>query len=171
MSGHAGQPSLEGFLQLSQDLTAYSIFELRGTGQADAYLRAVVDVVGREVLGDLLNTHAAIDAADPAQREAQIRRQILGDPRLGPIARNIIKLWFVGVWYQLPPAWSKTYGAREGDQTFSVSAAAYTEGLLWKTIGANPPGAKSPGYGSWADPPRIPEPGKRNQFLQLRTGR
>ncbi|HYO83919.1 MAG TPA: hypothetical protein VES20_21125, partial [Bryobacteraceae bacterium] len=39
---------------------------------------------------------------------------------------------------------------------FMVSAAAYTEGLLWPAIGANPPGAKGPGYGSWALPPRVP---------------
>jgi hypothetical protein len=37
-----------------------------------------------------------------------------------------------------------------------VSAASYTEGLLWPTIGANPNGAKAPGYASWAQPPRIP---------------
>ena len=27
---------------------------------------------------------------------------------------------------------------------------------LWVAIGANPPGAKAPGYGSWAYPPQIP---------------
>jgi len=171
VSGPSTQSSLEGFLSLSQELTAFSIFELRGTGQADAYLATVVEVVGSEVLDDLVRTYAAIDAPEPAQREAQIRRHILGDPKLGPIARNVIKLWFVGVWYQLPPAWSNAYGARDKDTTFAVSASAYTEGLLWKTIGANPPGAKSPGYGSWADPPRIPVPGTRNQYLQLRNGR
>lgn len=165
--------SMEGFMALSRDLTAFSIFELRGTGQADAYLKAVTDVVGPEILDDLVRAHAAIDASDQAQREAQIRRHILGDPRLGPIARNIIKLWFVGVWYQLPRAWAKAYGERPKDSTFAVSASAYTEGLLWKTIGANPPGAKSPGYGSWADPPRIPDPGtgKGNRRLQLPTDR
>jgi len=34
-----------------------------------------------------------------------------------------------------------------------VSPASYTEGLLWPTIGANPPGAKAPGFGTWAYPP------------------
>jgi hypothetical protein len=37
-----------------------------------------------------------------------------------------------------------------------VNESAYTEGLLWVAIGANPPGAKAPGYGSWARPPQIP---------------
>ena len=39
--------------------------------------------------------------------------------------------------------------------TSTVTAASYQEGLLWPAIGANPPGAKAPGYGSWAQPPRI----------------
>jgi len=32
------------------------------------------------------------------------------------------------------------------------------EGLLWTAIGAHPAGAKAPGYGSWAEQPRIPPP-------------
>jgi hypothetical protein len=60
------------------------------------------------------------------------------------------------MWYELPRAWTEAYGAREKNFTFTVSANAYTEGLIWPAIGANPSGAKAPGYGSWADPPKIP---------------
>ncbi|NNH33825.1 hypothetical protein C9413_32005, partial [Rhizobium sp. SEMIA 4085] len=38
-----------------------------------------------------------------------------------------------------------------------VSPDAYIEGLLWKAIGAHPAGAKGPGFGSWAFPPKIPD--------------
>ena len=35
-----------------------------------------------------------------------------------------------------------------------VSPQAYQEALAWVSVGVNPPGAKQPGFGSWARPPR-----------------
>jgi len=144
---------LDRFLAFSSDVTAFTAFQLRGTGQAEAYLAAVTDVVGAQLVDDLLERHDGLPDGD---REQALRREIFSDERLGPIARNIVKLWFVGTWYELPAAWRETFGAHEHDVTFVVSAMAYTEGLLWPTIGGTPPGAKGPGYGSWAGPPRIP---------------
>jgi hypothetical protein len=144
---------LERFLAFSTDVTAFSAFQLRGTGQSEAYLAAVVGVVGEELVDDLLERHRRLEAGE---LDDGLRRVIFSDERLGPVARNIVKLWFVGTWYELPAAWRESFGALEADVTFMVSAMAYTEGLLWPTIGANPPGAKGPGYGSWAAPPRIP---------------
>jgi hypothetical protein len=150
---------LEQFLAFSADVTAFSVFQLRGTGQAEAYLAAVVGVVGEELVDDLLERHGRLlNRAEPGQLADLLRREIFSDERLGPVARNVVKLWFVGTWYELPAAWRETFGALESDVTFMVSAMAYTEGLLWPTIGANPPGAKGPGYGSWAAPPRIQSP-------------
>jgi hypothetical protein len=163
---------LERFLAFSSEITAYSIFELRGTGLAEAYLATAEEVVGRQVLDALLDTYdAAVVAADgggavsipggtppepPGVLADLLRRDLFSDLRLGPIARNLVKMWYVGVWYELPAAWTDAYGALPRNVAFTVSAAAYTEGLLWPSIGANPPGAKAPGYGSWAQPPRIP---------------
>jgi hypothetical protein len=148
-----GADRLERFLAFSTDVTAFSTFQLRGTGQSEAYLAAVVGVVGEELVDDLLERYRRLEASE---LEDGLRRVIFSDERLGPVARNIVKLWFVGTWYELPAAWRESFGALEADVTFTVSAMAYTEGLLWPTIGANPPGAKGPGYGSWAGPPRIP---------------
>jgi hypothetical protein len=79
---------------------------------------------------------------------------------LGPVARNIIRLWYVAIWYELPKRWKERFGGIDGempefDETYVVSPAAYTEGLLWRAIGAHPAGAKAPGYGEWAEPPII----------------
>ena len=148
---------MQKFLEFSAEVTAFTIFELQGTGQEEAYLNAVVSVVGEDLLEQMLHKYQCLGAnAAPLTREELLRREIFGDEKLGPIARNIIKLWYVGIWYQLPREWSEAYGAREKDINFMVSASAYTEGLLWPAIGANPPGAKAPGYGSWAYPPQIP---------------
>lgn len=155
----SAQGQLEAFLEFSSRVTAFSVFELQGTGQAQAYFDTVVGVVGEGLLGDLLTIDEAIRAetgGDDAARDLQLRARIFSDERLGPVARNILKLWYIGTWYALPQDWHEAFGSVEGDSTFVVSAAAYTEGLVWPAVGANPPGAKGPGYGTWAMPPAIP---------------
>lgn len=144
----------EQFLALSTEITAFTTFELQGTGMADAYLATLLNVVGEETVQQLL---AAWEQAQRAPNlEEALRRTIFGDEKLGPITRNILKMWYIGTWYQLPYSWTQRFGALDNDTTFVVSPMAYTEGLLWPTIGAHPPGAKAPGYGSWAAPPSIP---------------
>lgn len=150
----------QDFVDLSSAITGFSAFHLHGTGQARAYFDAVTRVVGESTVADLLAaSRRARDAggADEASLDLQLRREIFSDDRLGPIARNLVKLWFIGTWYQLPAEWRDAYGVREHDTTFVVSPDSYVEGLLWPTIGANPSGAKGPGWGTWAEPPRIPE--------------
>ena len=155
-----GDARLERFLAFSSAVTAFSTLQLRGTGLAGQYLSTVDDVVGEDVTDSLLAAFAgAAQSAsdDPAALERLLRRDIFSDDKLGPVARSILKLWYIGTWYELPPAWTEAFGARERNTTFVVSPAAYTEGLLWPAIGANPHGAKAPGYGSWAGPPQIPD--------------
>jgi hypothetical protein len=179
VSGDAGL--LERFVAFSAEATAFSPVDLWGTGQAAGYLATVQEEAGDQILRDLL------EAACPGPAAGQV----FTDEKLGPLARNIIKLWYSGVWYELPTQWAARFGApvkavpaqrRPGQQgvagyalsdskgpleqqgrqrtpartaSYVVSAAAYTEGLLWRAIGAHPQGAKAPGYGSWAVPPEI----------------
>jgi hypothetical protein len=154
----AEEADLQQFLDLSAYLTGYDAFRLQGTGQVECYLSTLIDVVGEPMVRELLRTYDRIrqeSGDDDATMDRLLRAVILSDDRLGPIARNIIKLWFVGTWYQLPYAWRAGFGALERDTTFVASPDSYTEGLLWPTVDANPPGAKGPGYGSWTRPPRI----------------
>jgi hypothetical protein len=161
MEGDAAMASTDpraDFLALASTLTGFSVFRLQGTGQAEAYLATVVDIVGEAVVAELLAVHrSAVDAAggDDAALERALRRELLSDAKLGPVARNLIKLWYVGTWYELPAAWREAFGVGRRDRTFVVSPEAYTEGLLWPAVGANPSGAKPFGYGMWAKPPRI----------------
>jgi hypothetical protein len=145
------------FLALSAELTAFGVVELVGTGESDAYLGTVDGIVGAPAVDALLDAYDAISGLAGPSRDQQLRRTILGDGFLGPIARNLIKLWYVGIWYQLPAAWREANGARAGDTTFTVSANAYTQGLLWPAVGANPPGARAPGWASWTAAPRLAE--------------
>jgi hypothetical protein len=147
---------LQAFLRFSAEVTAFPVVELLGTGNARAFMETVDRIVGPAVLDDLIQVYAGLGDLDGAARQRGLRRELFGDERLGPIARNIIKLWYVGIWYQLPAAWRERWGARAGDLTRTVSPNAYTEGLLWPACGAHPAGARAPGYGSWVGPPEIP---------------
>lgn len=150
---------LQAFLDFSSELTAFTVYDLSGTGMAEDYMKTADAITGAATLDAILEAHGRLagGGGSPADRKALISREILGDTRLGPVARNIIKLWYTGTWNSLPPAWIERYGPAPKDHTFVVSPAAYVEGLLWKAIGAHPAGAKGPGYGSWRHPPRIPD--------------
>jgi hypothetical protein len=147
---------MQRFLDFSAEVTAFTVFDLLGTGQADALLNAVTNVIGAQVLEELLDAYGHLRNDPQPTRDYRLRREIFGHEKLGPIARNIIKLWYLGIWFELPQTWTESFGPLERNVMFMVSATAYTEGLLWPAIGANPPGAKAPGYGSWAEPPQIP---------------
>lgn len=143
---------LEDFLALSAELTGFTRYDLAGTGQAQLYLQTMREIVGEKNVKELLNAFRGID---PNAMERGLRVTILSDEKLGPIARNVIKMWYVGSWYELPGEWRERFGENDKDRTFVVSPASYVEGLMWPAIGANPSGAKPLGYGSWALPPKI----------------
>ncbi|MDJ0717460.1 MAG: hypothetical protein QNJ54_25115 [Prochloraceae cyanobacterium] len=151
---------MEYFLDFSVAVTGFSRFDLQGTGQVSLYFSTIRGIIGDQIFGELLQTFHDLDRK--AKRENNqsvltdgISFEILVSGKLGPIARNIIKLWYTAIWYQLPSPWQEKFGARQNDITFIVSPYAYPEGLLWPAIGVNPPGAKAPGYGTWSEPPSV----------------
>ncbi len=144
---------LDDFLAFSVEVTCFTRFELIGTGQAEAYAETAKAASGA-AFAELLRRHRKLPAGP--ERVPALRRDILGDEFVGPVARAIIKMWYIGIWYELPRGWTEKFGARGRNTSFMVTPAAYAEGLLWPAIGAHPPGAKAPGYGSWAAPPNIP---------------
>ena len=147
---------IDPFIKLSAELCGISEFTLRGTGCAELYLKSVVGVVGEAVVEELLAAHAALPSGNSSARKAALRATILGHEKLGPIARNAIKLWYVSTWFELPPEWHEKFGVPPSDRTFIPSPYAYPEGLLWWVVGSHPSGAKAPGYASWTEAPVIP---------------
>ena len=139
----------ENFLLLSVQLCGISRFDLMGTGYATCYFGTVEDIVGRDLLHRLLEAFAALPAA-PTRKA--LRTAILNHPEFGPIARNIIKLWYTATWFQLPPTWRENFGGPK-DRTFVPYPYAYAESLLGPAVGAHPAGAKPTGHQSWTLPP------------------
>ena len=134
---------LDTFYALSVTLTGFSLFDLRGTGVGEQYFSAAREH-GREALPALLARYRDIAASSGRSEgtlEQRMRSVIMSDPTLGPLARNITKLWYLGSW------------ALSDQDAPIVSPEAYQEGLVWKAIEAHPMGAKQPGWGTWAAPP------------------
>jgi len=148
----------ERFLAMSAVLTGYGRVQLTGTGLTAAYLRAVDASLPGGVLDDLLGAFAR-PRARAGKRAAGDDRElggvpaILDDPRLGPVARNVILLWYCGTWTALPDDWHAAYGASRADTTRVVSPQAYQGALQWAAAGAHPAGARPQGFGAWSAPP------------------
>jgi len=143
---------LERFVALSALLTGFNQVQLWGSGIAGEHLQVLDEILSADVVDDLIEVFQRLPAEDG--RENAVAAIILGDPRLGPVARNLIILWYSGVWTQLPPAWREAFGASPLDTTRVTSGAAYQSGLQWAVAGAHPPGAKHQGFGSWALEPK-----------------
>jgi hypothetical protein len=142
---------LEQFLDLSAVLTGFSRVQLLGTGMTEEYLRALDAILPASVVDELLTAY--IELPEGSEREEAIATQVLGDPKLGPVARNVIVLWYCGSWTVLPDEWRYAYGASSLDKTRVLSAESYQAALQWVTVGAHTPGSANQGFASWAAAP------------------
>ena len=133
------QERVERFLELSAVLTGFSRVQLLGTAMTDEYLRTLEAKLAPDALDALLAAFERLPKG--AARDAAVAGNILGDPEIGPVAHNLILLWYCGTW----PDKSGTNQV--------VSADAYQAGLQWTAAGAHPPGSRQQGFGSWSAPP------------------
>jgi len=156
MTSPMTQNMLQQFLDLSCALTGFSLHELRGTGQGEIYLATACEMAGDTAVADMLAAFAGCTIGEgPDAMDRHLRICILSSDRFGPLARNLIKMWYVGMWHCLSRDWHEAFGGNPADRDLIPSPTSYTEGLLWPAVGANPPGAKPFGYGMWANPPRV----------------
>lgn len=156
MPSRTSDTPLEQFVAMSSALTGFDTAEVWGTGMAETYLGVVPGILGGDYLARLLTRWDSINAragGDESYRDKLIASDLLADEALGPIAKNVVALWYLGMWNQLPAAWRAAHGAFARDVTAYVSARAYRQALVWKAAHTHPPGAKQQGFGSWALPP------------------
>ena len=143
------------FLDLSTALTGFSRTELWGTGMVQKYYDAVNLIIGEREMGRLLGASSSVipDRADiTPEIEARLQEAVLDSDQFGPVARNIIRLWYLGAWQQLPQQWRNDYGATSFDTDHVISDASYRESLVWIAGETHPMGAKQQGFGAWSLP-------------------
>lgn len=146
----------ERLVAVSVALTGFDSVELTGTGVVGLYLATLEKWVGPVILAQLLGF-----GTEPPPDDATVRVRILSDAKLGPVARTLIGLWYYGTWTPLPSEWYLAYQAEIPDPPNVTEAApyipspeAYIQGLVWIAAHTHPMGAKQPGFGTWAYPPK-----------------
>jgi hypothetical protein len=170
------EKQLRDFVKFSAAVTGFSEFDLWGTGQAEAYYKTAVDQEGPDAIEKAMASDPSAVPADPVVGSI-IKLWYVGvwyGPELA--GRMDVAAWTApgrsGAKPAVPdnsrPEGSRSWQAMSGRHQageeraygrdvrkppFVVSPDAYTEGLLWRAIGAHPSGAKAPGYGSWVNPP------------------
>ena len=128
--------SLAFFLATSVVLTGFERFDLLGTGLLQQYFDYVSTHADSSTLLKLLQGVTAAAGSESAVNE------ILADPEMGLLARQIIKLWYTGQWFPSATATDNPI----------LSPSSYEQGLVWNAIEAHPPGAKQQGFGAWSEP-------------------
>jgi hypothetical protein len=130
----------ELFLEISALLTGFSKTELTGTGMLQSYYNTVL---ANNYSNDVQNFFAIVRLIFESPPEtwndkisASLIQENTSSANPPNLAKNIIILWYAGTW----------------NNNF-ISSAAYIEGLMWNTAHAHAPGAKQPGFGSWAKLP------------------
>jgi hypothetical protein len=146
------QNRTDQFVGLSAVLTGFSRLQLLGTDMTNGYLGTLDTILPGGLVDELLAVYERLSTGP--DREAAITSQILDDLKLGPVAQNIILMWYTGSWTILPESWRATYGDSPMDKTHVVSAQAFQAGLQWVVVGAHPAGAQQQGFGSWSEAPR-----------------
>jgi hypothetical protein len=145
------------FQDLSVVLTGFDLADLLATGMGRRYFDELLNNAGIEATGAMLQAFAEIVREYP-ERDQSVLDAVavrIMEP-FAPLAQNVITMWYLGRWNQLPGPWRATYGASAADQDHIISPEAYVEGLVWKAIDSHPRSAKAPGFGTWAVPPNVP---------------
>lgn len=125
----------ETFHQLSLVLTAARVLP---SDLVKAHFKHAEDELGSKLTA-LLDRFATLtgNGRDPVE---VIREEILTDANLGPAAKTVLLLWYIG-------------GIRNAAGDWAVqSADHYYRGLVWDAIGAHPPTLSNGYYGHWKYP-------------------
>ncbi len=149
---------IDFFYKLSSVLTGFNLVKLYGTGQGDFYFKTLKEILGEDFVSEMLNVFEVIaKQVPPAEINAlgeAVKSEIFVHRKWGPVCKNIIKMWYMGNWYQLPNDWRENNVFSVLDQNKVLSANSYIQGLVWDAMGKHPKSAKQPGYGTWAFPPQ-----------------
>ena len=142
---------LSTFLRTSACLTGFDVAELQATGMAETYLSVVTQATPADVLTQFFKEAEKILQAgevNPAAIDSMIAASLFPLSCFGGLAQNIVFMWYTG-------QWQPTVDAKNVDleTVRNISPEAYVQGLVWAAAETHPPGAKQPGYGSWAKPP------------------
>jgi hypothetical protein len=140
---------LDRFVRLCAPLTGFTVYDLHGTGMARLYYDTARRELGPEHLDSFLDVWE--EAYGTGQGPVRLAA------REKEIARALVYLWYSGAFPRIAPAVHAELRREGPNREFMASPTSYPEGLVWRAFGGHPPGAKPPGFGTWAlGPPQLP---------------
>jgi hypothetical protein len=141
----------DAFVTVTSQVTGITVLELEATGLIDAHANLFLTILDASGNGDQFINAMQTLAADP--NPAKAIPGAMKDAFFGPLLSNLICLWYLGEWLQLPSSWY-VRGAQPSIDTNTIpSPLAYAQAFAWRDAGAHPPGSRPTGYGGWALPP------------------
>lgn len=156
--------TMDQFVQLSALLTGFSADVIAPTidpiDLKATYLPLVQERTG-DAFTQLLARFEQLSGGTPVKDMSPQQRQQVGEALLGDgtpsqavlTAEAIIKLWYLGSWYQPFDSGTFTTDVTVG---FVVSDQAYVKGLSWQVMQSHAMGNSTFTYGYWAeDPPPL----------------
>jgi hypothetical protein len=130
--------SLVSFLSLSSALTGVDLAYDLGTAFFAAARRKL-----EPKLSALLSRYDAVCAKSEALPSDSDIKALLNDAEVGPVARQILLLWYVG-------------GFETPEQNWEVETADhFYRALVWEAIGAHAPTNSNGYFGHWRYPPEM----------------
>lgn len=138
--------TLDTFVKLSSILTGYPESTLKPGADTQKLSEQYFDTLNKELSTEILEKLNSTFLGIPSPTEASVKAKIIDDTTFGPIAKNIIKMWYLGIWYDLN-------ATPESDTSYVISSIAYKNGMVWSTMYAHPMGYSEGNFGYWNTPP------------------
>lgn len=133
---------LDDFISLSSILTGKADLDRR---IAERYLSRISSSEAGGKLEDLLGTFREIEAAG-GEVAQEIDQRIMNDASLGPLAQQIIVLWYTSALHSKDAEGHDLWD-------FPDDPDEYFSGLVWSVIHAHPLGLSGGYFGHWKYPP------------------
>jgi hypothetical protein len=138
--------TLDTFVNLSVILTGYPKSKIQPQNNTQKLPELYFGVLNKEVPSDLIASLNDTFLAIPDPDESSVKAKIVMNDKLGPVAKNILKMWYLGIWYDLDK--------KKPDNSYVVSNIAYKNGLAWSTMYAHPMGYSEENFEYWNTPPQ-----------------
>jgi hypothetical protein len=141
-------PQLEIFLDISAWLTGFNQTRLQATGLTQVYFATLVEnSTPADVTEFFIQASEILLLADNDKDAALARTSAILMPASSydAMGQKLILMWYTGQWFTNPADFTAPAP--------QISPQSYVESLVWPAAEVHPPGAKQPGYASWAEPP------------------
>ncbi len=146
----SSNPQLEIFINISAWLTGFDQTRLQATGLTQIYFDQLINGSAPADIAEFFNQAGEILLLAEQNHDAALARtrsRLMPASSYNAMAQKLILMWYTGQWFTNPADFNAPAP--------QISPQSYVQSLVWPAAEVHPPGAKQPGYASWAEPPIV----------------